>query len=158
MTCHLCEKKRYFLTRSIDVSSRSGHYQPCSDATSSTSTELLIELPYPCPGSNKCETILICFLTASSRSTVRELSISCFTNPKTNFSFYHAALYSTVGTATGYGLDGPGSIPGRGKTFLFSTASRPTLGPTQPPAGHSPPSSAEVKKGGATPSLPHMSS
>jgi hypothetical protein len=27
--------------------------------------------------------------------------------------------------ATGYGLDGRGSIPGRGKIFLFSTASRP---------------------------------
>jgi hypothetical protein len=31
---------------------------------------------------------------------------------------------SSVGMGTGYGLDGPGSIP--------STASRPTLGPTQP--------------------------
>jgi hypothetical protein len=57
--------------------------------------------------------------------------------------------------------------------FLFSTASRLTLGPTHPPiqwvlgalslgekgqgheADHSPPSSAEVKKGGATPPLPH---
>jgi hypothetical protein len=62
------------------------------------------------------------------------------------------------------------------KMFLFSTASRPALGPTQPPiqwyrglfprglkrqgleADHSPPSSAEVKKGGAIPPLPHMSS
>jgi hypothetical protein len=62
------------------------------------------------------------------------------------------------------------------KIFLFSTVSRPTLGPTQPPiqwvwwslslgikrqgreADHSPPSSAEVKKGGATLPLPHMSS
>jgi hypothetical protein len=28
---------------------------------------------------------------------------------------------------------GGGSIPGRGQIFLFSTASRPALGPTQPP-------------------------
>jgi hypothetical protein len=62
------------------------------------------------------------------------------------------------------------------KIFLFSTASRPTLGPTHPPiqwvsgtlspgvkrqrreADHSPASSAEVKKVAAIPSLPHMSS
>jgi hypothetical protein len=30
---------------------------------------------------------------------------------------------------TGYGLDGRGSIPSRGWIFLFSTASRPILGP-----------------------------
>jgi hypothetical protein len=63
-----------------------------------------------------------------------------------------------------YGLDVQGSIPGRGKIFLFSEASRPALGPIQPPiewvpgalslgvkrpgreADHSPPTSAEVKK------------
>jgi hypothetical protein len=39
---------------------------------------------------------------------------------------------SSVGIATGYGLDGRGSNPGRGKIFLFSTASRPALRPTQP--------------------------
>jgi hypothetical protein len=53
---------------------------------------------------------------------------------------------------------------------LFSTASSPSLGPTQPPiqwvpggkrpvreADHSPQSSAEVKNGGALPPFPHMS-
>jgi hypothetical protein len=40
---------------------------------------------------------------------------------------------SAVGIATGYELDGRGSIPGRGKIFLFSTASRPALGFTEPP-------------------------
>jgi hypothetical protein len=58
----------------------------------------------------------------------------------------------------------------------FSTTSRPTLGPTQPSiqrvpealspgikrqrrkSDHSPSPSAEVKKGGATPPLPHVSS
>jgi hypothetical protein len=60
--------------------------------------------------------------------------------------------------------------------FLFSTASRPALGPTQPPiqrvpgafslgvkrqwreADQSSSSIAEVKNGGAIPPLPHMSS
>ena len=37
---------------------------------------------------------------------------------------------SSVGIATDYGLDGPGSNPGRDEIFL---PSRPTLGPTQPP-------------------------
>jgi hypothetical protein len=59
---------------------------------------------------------------------------------------------------------GRSSSPGRVKNFLFSTSSRPALGPTQPPiqwvqgtlstgvmrpgreADHSPPTSAEVKK------------
>jgi hypothetical protein len=71
----------------------------------------------------------------------------------------------------GYRVDGPGSSPGRSKIFLFFTASRPALGPTQPhiqwvpgalspgqEADHSPPSSAEVKNDGAIPPLPHMSS
>jgi hypothetical protein len=72
------------------------------------------------------------------------------------------------------GLDGPGSIPVSGKIFLFSTASRPTLGPTQPliqwatgalspgikrqgrEPDHSPPSTAKVMNGGyIAPSL-HM--
>jgi hypothetical protein len=55
--------------------------------------------------------------------------------------------------------------------FFFSAASRLALGPTQPPiqwvpvvkgpgreANHSPPSSVEVKNGGAIPPLPHMPS
>jgi hypothetical protein len=76
----------------------------------------------------------------------------------------------------GHRLDGRGSIPGRETIFLFSIASRPALGPIQPPiqwvpgaispevkrpgreAGHLPPSNAEVKNGGAIPPLPDMSS
>jgi hypothetical protein len=66
-------------------------------------------------------------------------------------------------------LEGWGSIPGRGKIFLFSIVSRPALGHTEPPiqwvpeekrpgreADHSPPSSAEVKSGGAITPLPHI--
>jgi hypothetical protein len=77
---------------------------------------------------------------------------------------------SSVGIATGYELDSR-----QCKIFLFSTASRPVLGPIQPPvqstwflspggkaagdeANDSSPSSAEVKKGGAILPLPHMSS
>ena len=65
---------------------------------------------------------------------------------------------SSVGIATDYGLDGPGSNPGGDEIFR---PSRPALGPTQPPvqwvpglsrgkvrpgraAEHSPPSSAAV--------------
>jgi hypothetical protein len=63
------------------------------------------------------------------------------------------------------GLDDKGSIPGRGRGYFYASASRPALGPIQPPiqrvtgvpspgrkvlprrdADHSPPSSAEVKK------------
>jgi hypothetical protein len=40
---------------------------------------------------------------------------------------------SPVGIATSYGLEGRGSNPGRGKIFLFSTASRPFLRPIEPP-------------------------
>jgi hypothetical protein len=74
---------------------------------------------------------------------------------------------------TGYGLEGRGLIPGRDKIFHFSRASRPDLGPIQPPiqwvlglfpsgvkwprreADHSPPSAADVKNGGAITSRPH---
>jgi hypothetical protein len=81
---------------------------------------------------------------------------------------------SVVGIATGYGLDYRGvgvPSPGRVKNFLFSMASRPALGPTQPPiqwvrgvkrpgheADHSLPTSAEVKKMWIYNPLPHTSS
>jgi hypothetical protein len=74
---------------------------------------------------------------------------------------------NAVGIATDYRLDdkrGQSSSPNRVKNFLFSTSSRPVLGPTQPPfqwvlralspwvkrpgheTDHSSPTSAEVKK------------
>jgi hypothetical protein len=81
-----------------------------------------------------------------------------------------------VGIAMGYGLEGRGSNLGKGKIFLFSTTSRPNLGPTQRlipwvsgaispevkgpgrEADNSPPSSAEVRNVGAIPPLPHTPS
>jgi hypothetical protein len=64
---------------------------------------------------------------------------------------------SSVGIATGYGLDGPGIEYRWGRDF--SHTSTPTVGPTQPPvkwvpglkrpgrgADHPPSSNAEVKK------------
>jgi hypothetical protein len=74
------------------------------------------------------------------------------------------------------GLDDRGSIPGRGKIFLFSTEFRTAVGPAQPPiqwelgsashgvkqpgreADHSSQCSAEVKKSGPIPPLPNTSS
>jgi hypothetical protein len=47
---------------------------------------------------------------------------------------YLSVIDSSVSTATGYGLDGQGPIPGRDKIYLFSTTPIPTLGPTQPPS------------------------
>jgi hypothetical protein len=40
---------------------------------------------------------------------------------------------SSVGIAMVYKLDARGSIPGRGKIFLFSLTSKSAPGPTQPP-------------------------
>ena len=50
-------------------------------------------------------------------------------------AFYYRPLIngrpgSSVGIATDYGLDGPGSNPGGDEIFR---PSRPALGPTQPP-------------------------
>jgi hypothetical protein len=86
-------------------------------------------------------------------------------------------MTSSVSVVTGYRLDSQVTIPGRDKRFfVHSTVSRLALGPTQPPvqwvwgavslglkqlgheADHSPPSSSEVKNGGAIPSFPHASS
>jgi hypothetical protein len=79
----------------------------------------------------------------------------------------HDSRDSSVGIALGYGLDDRGSrvrFPAGAGIFLFTTAYRTALGPTQPPiqwvpgalslevkwqvreADHSPPLSAEVKE------------
>jgi hypothetical protein len=84
------------------------------------------------------------------------------------------SLDSSIGTSTSYGLDGRGSIcdGNREYSLLHSvqTSSRAhpafyamdtggSLSGVKRPeheAHHSPPSSTEVKNGGATPPLPHM--
>jgi hypothetical protein len=68
-----------------------------------------------------------------------------------------------AGVATGWTV--PGAIPGRGKIFVYSKASRPvpglpaafSQGVKRPgrEADHSRPSTAEVKNGGAIPPHPH---
>jgi hypothetical protein len=76
--------------------------------------------------------------------------------------FGFPALIGAVGIAAGYGLDDQEvgvRVPVGARIFLFSTASRTTLGSTQPPiqwvpgvkwpgreADKSPPANAEVKK------------
>jgi hypothetical protein len=80
---------------------------------------------------------------------------------------FNAELDNSAGIATGYGLGGWGSIPGRGRKFVSIPVSRPALGPTQSStqwvkgavfpgvkrpgreADNWPPTSAEVKNGGA---------
>ena len=74
------------------------------------------------------------------------------------FLYIQCGPRSSVGMATDYGLDGPGSNPGEDEIFR---PSRPSLGPTQAPvkwvpclsrgkvrpgraADHSPPSSVAV--------------
>jgi hypothetical protein len=50
-------------------------------------------------------------------------------NGEFNMLLFIRSRDSSVGIAMGYGLDDPGSIPGRGKIFLFS---KPALRLTQP--------------------------
>jgi hypothetical protein len=84
-------------------------------------------------------------------------------------------LIPSVGIVTGYGLDGPGSIPYSAKfSHLHNVQTNSGAHSASYPMGtrdsslgvkwqgreadHSPPSSAKVMKGGAIPQLPHMSS
>jgi hypothetical protein len=53
--------------------------------------------------------------------------------PFLELQYLYYSRNSSVGIATDYRLDSRGSIPGRDNIFLSSIASRPALGPTQPP-------------------------
>jgi hypothetical protein len=74
----------------------------------------------------------------------------------------------------GYGPQGQGSIPSRGKRFFSTSVPRPAMGSTWPPVQWlletislgvkclsvkltTPPASAKVKNGKAIPPLPHTS-
>jgi hypothetical protein len=93
--------------------------------------------------------------------------------------FLHYLLTICPISCNGYGLDGlwvGSSSPGRVKNFLFSTSSRPALGPTQPPmqrvlgalspgvkqpvreADHSPQLVTRSRKCGSIHSCPHTPS
>jgi hypothetical protein len=93
----------------------------------------------------------------------------------TTFILLNSIGDSSAGIRVVCGVGGQGSITGRGKEiFLYTTASRPALGPTllsiqwvlgiifpgvkRPgrEADHSPPFSAEVKNVGALLPLPHV--
>jgi hypothetical protein len=92
------------------------------------------------------------------------------------FKFLSGSWDRSDDTATCYGLDSRGSIPGRGKLFLFYPqrpdwlwgppnllfngyrGSFPGLKRPGLEADHSPPSSADVKNSGAVSPLPHTSS
>jgi hypothetical protein len=60
---------------------------------------------------------------------------TCFQSRKTKLVFISAIFITKSGelSRSSDGLDGRGLFPDRGKMFAFSTASRPALGPTQPP-------------------------
>jgi hypothetical protein len=61
-----------------------------------------------------------------------ETGISDFDGLTVRKCSLHVSQDSSVGIATGYGLDDGSFIPGRGK-ILFSAASTPVAGPTQHP-------------------------
>jgi hypothetical protein len=65
---------------------------------------------------------------------MKQLNTEIKRNINVKWNTLHSYHCCVRGVSTGYGLDSRGWIPGRGKMFLFSTTSRPVLGPTQPPS------------------------
>jgi hypothetical protein len=63
----------------------------------------------------------------------KQIYKNCSLSKEENQDASHKGRDNSVAIVTGYDLDGRGSKSGRIKIFLFSTASRPVLGPTQPP-------------------------
>jgi len=71
--------------------------------------------------------------TDSGHKAVNTFSMSFVHSPSSSFSdrtYTTGGPGSSVGIATDYGLDGPGSNPGGNEIFH---PSRPALGSTQPP-------------------------
>jgi hypothetical protein len=122
--------------------------------------------------------VLICtIITKFRQGTLSQASwIHCSTqllSPRSQLILsFHIQLGAGIAQSVPRRAGRPGFDSRQGKIFLFPTASRPALRPTQWVSGeispgakrlgreadHSPPSSAEVKNGGAMPSLPHTSS
>jgi hypothetical protein len=115
--------------------------QPCSDRLSqgyvSHKTWALIHLGHLAQlrNSQHGQPVSATPVTSHGDNTRYPLEYSSPLHGIQNRACFHftCPFHSSVGIATGYGLDGRVSIPGRGKIFLFSIASRPALGPTQPP-------------------------
>jgi hypothetical protein len=75
-------------------------------------------------------------LTYRSLNPRTVLRLVCLEYKKNQYIWNIVSRDSSVGIATGYGLDdqgGESSSPGRVKNFYFSISSRPALGSTQPP-------------------------
>jgi len=77
-------------------------------------------------------TVILCVVIIQKRIQLTQQSayLLCVHCTHAHTHTYVCGPGSSVGIATDYGLDGPGSNPGRDEIFL---PSRPALGPTQPP-------------------------
>jgi hypothetical protein len=100
-------------------------------------------------------------LHASNIMGLRSAQSQVFDTPQIQLNFSSGnvkTILQLLGLCSGR-PSGPSTSPGRVKKFIFNTACRPTVGPTQPPiqwvpgvklpgreSDHSPPTSAEVKK------------
>ena len=73
-------------------------------------------------------TVYLTALETASRTSASRTTKPIFYMKRLSVS--NSGPGSSVGIATDYGLDGPGSNPGGDEIFR---PSRPTLGPTQPP-------------------------
>jgi hypothetical protein len=98
-------------------------------------------------------------MPVSCLASTLQMEATC--SSETSVDFQRTRRDNSVGIATGYGLDGHGSIPRKNKR-IFSTSQPPDRfwGPPilRREADLSPPSITEVKNGGALPPLLHMSS
>lgn len=71
-------------------------------------------------------------LKASRRVSVHHIESLSYANPEIR-SVRNQDM--SPGIATGYGLDGQSSIPGKDNKLLYPTASRPAVGPSRLPTG-----------------------
>jgi hypothetical protein len=89
-----------------------------------------------CSAMEAAHTQLLLHMETSWLSWGQVLSRLCEVRKELIISFTSKDSESSVGIATGYGLDDQGggsSSPGRVKNFHFSISPRPALGSTQPP-------------------------
>jgi hypothetical protein len=158
-------------TRKWDLCYNAAHSPiPCpsvSIAESLTSTVTLYFYPenwgstFPRNVGTYLPTYAVSHSTSNNLHSHRRNNLISHAGNKIGFVARKRSRDSSVGIATGYGLD---DSPDRVKNFLFSKSSRPATGYTQPPirwvpgalstvikrpgreAGHSSPTSAEAKE------------